>query len=272
MSIFCFFIFLGLFGGVCLNAGRLSNILKKYEKKENHLYLPGKNYIKLLTLDNEGLGADLFWIKGALYFGSHYRERDSFKFKWLYHILDLATDLDPHYYDVYWYGASLMPSVKESIMLLNKGRKYFPQDWKLPEMIGFYYHYQCNDYLAAGKYYEIAGRLPGHPPFVPSLAGRFYTEGGDITSALRVLKNFYDTCEKEDLKKDFGCRIKQLHDIDLLGKKAEIFNERFSRYPKNLEELITYGIINNIPSEPYQGSYFWDEKRKRVRSTTDPKL
>ena len=250
----------------------LSNILKKYEKKEVHLYLPNKDYVKLVTLDNEGLGADLFWIKGAIYFGSHYRERATFKFKCLYHILDLATDLDPYYYDVYWYGSTLMPSVKDSIMLLNKGRKYFPHDWKLPEMIGFYYHYHLKDYLSAGKYYEIAGRLPGHPPFVPSLAGRFYTKAGDIGSAIRVLKNFYDTCEKEDLKKDFGYRIKQLHDIALLEKKAENFKERFSHYPENLKELITSGIIKNIPSEPYKGSYFWDKKRKRVRSTTDPRL
>lgn len=256
-------------GGSYLSARKLSHIRDGYPTREDPLYLPKGGYLKMLALDCDGLLSDLFWIKGSIYFGSRYRKKDH-DYTWLYHLLNLSTDLDPQYYDVYWYGSSILPSVEESIRFLEKARVHFPDDWKLPEMIGFYYHYYLKDYSSAGRYYEIASRLPGHPPYVPSLAGRFYNQAGDIDAAIRVLKNFYDTSDREDLRRDFAHRIQQLHDIKLLEEKLRIFKERYGREPDTLSELVEGGIIPGLPEEPYGGSYVWDRTRKRVISTASP--
>ena len=256
-------------GGTFLSAEKLSHFRDTYPIREDPLYLPNGNYLKMLSLDFDGLLSDLFWIKGSIYFGSHYRKRKH-DYKWLYHLLDLSTDLDPKYYDVYWYGSSILPSVKESIKILEKARIYFPHDWKIPEMIGFYHHFYLKDYLSAAHHYEIASLLPGHPPYVPSLAGRFYTEAGDIDSAVRVLKNFYDMCDKKDLQEDFAKRIKQLKDIKLLEEKLDLFKKRYKRKPSTLSELVEVGIITSLPKEPYGGSYLLDSSRKRVMSNTAP--
>lgn len=264
-------IFILLGGGVIISAGKLDNLQRSYHTRKDPLYLPNGKYLKLICLDYDGLIADLFWIKGAIYFGSNYR-RKGFEFPWLYHVLDLVTTLDPYYYDVYWYGSSILPSVKESNKILEKGRRNFPTDWKIPEMIGFNYHFYLKDYLKAARYYEIASSLPGHPPYVPSLAGRFYEKAGEIDSAIKVLKNFYVSTDKKDLQEDFARRIKQLLDIKLLTKKVEEFKEKWRRLPENLQELLTRGIIPNLPMEPYGGYYFWDSDDNRVISSNTPRF
>jgi len=260
---------LALGGGTLLSAEKLSHFRDTYPIRTDPLYLPNGNYLQILSLDFDGLLSDLFWIKGAIYFGSHYRKK-THDCKWLYHMLDLSTDLDPQYYDVYWYGSSILPSVDESIRFLEKGRRNFPHDWKIPEMIGFYYHFYLKDYLSAAHYYEIASHLPGHPPYVPSLAGRFYTHAGDIESAIKVLENFYNTCDKKDLKEDFAKRIQQLKDISMLEEKLDLFKKKHKREPHNLSELVEAGIISSLPKEPYGGCYLWDNSSKRIISSTFP--
>ena len=240
-----------------------------YPTLDNELYLPNGSYLKMLSLDFDSLLSDLFWIKGSIYFGSQYRKKQQ-EYKWLYHILNLSTDLDPKYYDVYWYGSSILPSVDESIRFLEKGRIHFPNDWKIPEMIGFYHHFYQKDYLSAANYYEIASNCPGHPPYVPSLSGRFYTEAGDIESAIRVLKNFYDTSDRKDLRDDFAKRIKQLEDIKMLEGKLDLFRKWFKKNPKKLKDLVEAGVIPTLPKEPYGGKYLWDAKRNRVVSSSAP--
>jgi len=256
-------------GATYLSAKKLSYLRTTYPMREDSLYLPSGEYLQILSLDFDSLLSDLFWIKGSIYFGSNYRKKTN-DYTWLYHLLDLSTDLDPRYYDVYWYGSSILPSVKESINFLEKARIHFPHDWKIPEMIGFYHHFYLKDYLSAARYYDIASRLPGHPPYVPSLAGRFYNQAGDSDSAIKVLKNFHDTCNKKDLKEDFAKRIRQLEDIKMLEEKIDLFEKRFKREPGDLAELVAAGFIASLPKEPYGGHYLWDISSKRVMSNTAP--
>lgn len=248
---------------------RLTTIKQSYPSFTDPVFLPSAEALRLASLDFESLTADFIWIKGAIYFGSHYRQR-GYRFQWMEALLNLATDLDPMYYDVYWYGSSLLPEVHQSIRLLKKGMRYFPNNWKFPEMIGFNYQYYLNDYKSAGKYYEIASTKPGHPPFVPSLASRFYAQAGELDAAIRVLKNFYDTTKRRDLKQEFGLRIVQLRHIKILQSLTERYRQVFGVYPKNLRELADKGFIETLPKEPFGGYYYIDAHTHRVKSSTDP--
>jgi len=264
-----FLVFAGLFAA---NAGlsiKTTALTQCYPSFENPVFLPDVKALRLFSLGFEGLAADFVWIKGAIYFGSNYRKR-GFRFPWMARLLDLATDLDPLYYDIYWYGSSLLPDVRQSIRLLKKGMKYFPDNWKFPEMIGFNYHYYLKDYKSAGKFYEIAATKPGHPPFVPSLASRFYTKAGELEAAIRVLKGFYDTTKRKDLKREFGLRIVQLQNIRMLQQVVDHYHSALGRYPESLKELVEEGFLQTLPKEPFGGTFYFDRKSRRVKSSTDP--
>lgn len=190
------------------------NIKSSFMTKPNpdiYLYLPSGNYLKTLSMGNPSFVGDLIMARALTYFGSHYYQR-GYKYEWLYHLFDVLTDIDPYNKESYLFGARLLTLVDVNLSnrLLEKGMKYHPDYWKIPELIGFNYFYHLKEPEKAAKYYEIASNLPGHPPYVPSLAGKFYSEIGMFEEAIKVLKNFYETTQDKRLKEDFGEQIEEL--------------------------------------------------------------
>jgi tetratricopeptide (TPR) repeat protein len=223
-------------------------------------------YRRLMALGFREVSADLLWLRAGIAYGEGARG-GRLEAGEIAGLINAAVELDPYYYDAYWYGATFLPP-REAIALLEKARRRFPHDWKLPEMIGFLYQLHLRDYRTAARYYEQAAALPGHPPYVPSLAGRFYTEEGDLESAIRVLENFYATCERADLKEDFGRRLTQLSNIKLLEDACAEFARWAQRRPRDLAELTSAGILSQLPEDPYGGRYYLT-RRGRVACDRD---
>jgi tetratricopeptide (TPR) repeat protein len=173
--------------------------------QEGDLYLPEAPYLKFISLGNDGLVADLVLAKALTYFGSHYKQRHSFRFKHLKKLFMTAVQMDPHNKEVFLLAGNVLSdiNVRDAIDILKLGMYYHPKYWKFPEMIGYHYFFRLNDSLNAGKYYELAAGMPDHPPYVPSLSGKFYQESGRYQEALRVLHNFYSTTNDEHLKASF---------------------------------------------------------------------
>jgi tetratricopeptide (TPR) repeat protein len=215
-------------------------------------------YRRLAALGFKEVQADLLWAQAGVAFGEGVRARHVDTAQ-LAELINEAVDLDPYYYDAYWYGASLLPA-PEANALLKKGCERFPRDWKLPEMIGFNYQLYLHDYESAGRYYELAAQLPGHPPYVPSMAGRLYSEADDIESAIRVLENFHRTCERKDLKEDFGRRIQQLWNIKVLSDACAEYRRWSHHAPGRLDDLVQAGIIAELPPDPFGGRYYLTAK------------
>ncbi|MCP5054932.1 MAG: hypothetical protein GY940_47640 [bacterium] len=179
---------------------------------ERDLYLPEVNYLKFISLGNNELIADLVLAKTLTYFGSHYRQRDTFQFRHLKKLFFTAIEMDPKNTDAILMAGNILSdiNVRDAIEVLELGMRYHPNHWKFPEMIGFHYFFRLNDPFNAGNYYEIASRMPGHPPYIPSLSGKFYQESGRYEEAIRVLYNFYSTTADQRLKKSFAQSIQQL--------------------------------------------------------------
>lgn len=187
-----------------------SSVLSK-PNPDVYLYLPSGNYLRTLSIGNPSFLGDLIMARALTYFGSHYYQR-GYKYEWLYHLFDVLTDIDPYNKESYLIGARLLTLVDVNLSnkLLEKGMKNHPDYWKIPELIGFNYFYHLKEPEKAAKYYEIASNLPSHPPYVPSLAGKFYSEIGMFDEAIKVLRNFYETTENKRLKEDFREQIEEL--------------------------------------------------------------
>lgn len=183
-------------------------------EKESDLYLPEVSYLKFISLGHDGLMADLVLAKALTYYGSHYFQRQTFPFTHLKPLFFTAVQLDPMNTDAFLMANNIFSSIniRHSIEILELGMKYHPEYWKFPEMIGFNYFYHLKDPRNAAPYYEQAARLPGHPPYVPSLSSKFYQESGRYEDAVRVLYNFYSTTGDRRLKKSFETYIKTLQE------------------------------------------------------------
>jgi tetratricopeptide (TPR) repeat protein len=176
--------------------------------------LPETAYLKFIALGHDGLISDLVLAKALTYFGSHYQQRRHFSFKHLKKLFKTAIEMDPLNKEAILLAGNVLSDidVNDAIDILKLGMTYHPRYWKFPEMIGYHYFFRLNDSLNAGKYYEIAAKLPDHPPYVPSLSGKFYQESGRYEEAIRVLNNFYITTEDKRLKQSFADSIKAIEE------------------------------------------------------------
>jgi tetratricopeptide (TPR) repeat protein len=189
------------------------------------MYIPGGKHLKPLTLGYKSLAADFLWMKTVIYFGGHYLTDKSYP--WLYHILDLVTTLDPYFRFPYEFGGIILSieekNVEKSIILMEKGIKYFPNYWRLYAYLGFNYFYYLKDAKTAAHYIKIAATLPNHPKYLPYLAASLMTKGGEKESAILFLREIYRSTKDERIREN------------ILKKIEKIRKEKVS---KRLEELL----------------------------------
>ncbi|MGE5343047.1 MAG: tetratricopeptide repeat protein [Candidatus Omnitrophota bacterium] len=179
---------------------------------ETDLYLPEPRYLTFISLGHHELVADLVLAKTLSYYGSHYYQRKNFAFKHLKKLFLTAVELDPLNRDAFLMAGNTLADIdtRAAIEILTLGMRYHPQYWKFPEMIGYHYFFRLKDPARAAQYYELASTLPGHPPYVPSLSGKFYEEIGRYEQAIRVLYNFYSTTTDKRLKQSFKASIDEI--------------------------------------------------------------
>lgn len=189
----------------------LTAVRRAPAEREGALYLPAAEYLRFLSLGNDGLAADLVLARALTYYGAHHFERD-FPYRHLENLLSTAVKLQPDNEDAVILSANLLAPRQPhaAIRILSIGMKHSPRSWKFPEMIGFCYFFHLKDDFRAARYYEIAAGKPGHPPYVPSLAARFYRESGRLALAVRVLANFHAATRDPRLKADFARQIERL--------------------------------------------------------------
>jgi len=238
---------------------------------ESLLYFPSGEHIRLATLGFDAVIADLLWARTVVSFGEQFQTDKNYK--WLYHPLDIITTLDPYFEEVYMYGGILLAmaakQVDESIVLLEKGIKNCPENWRLYFYLGFYYTYYKNDNAKASMYLKEAASLPGHPDYLPRLVGLLYAKLGKIDFAIEYLQETYKLFEKDKkMQAVIDAQIKELvverHKM-VLKDAAEVYKRAHGKYPGKLEDLITAGVINAIPVEPDGGQYVIEPQTGEIK-------
>ena len=132
------------------------------------LYLPSAEMLDLVSLGNEGLVADLFYLWSIQYY-SKYQPHE--RFLYLETVYDLITDLDPLYHDAYRVGALIMqlPVTDEEtnkravIRLLDKALSNLPEDNQLAEAAAWDMYIRYRDTGEALRYLKLAVDIPGSP-------------------------------------------------------------------------------------------------------------
>ena len=234
--------------------------------EEKLIYIPGTQFLKTASLGFHAVLADIFWARSVVYFGGHFH--DDQDYRWLYRILDATTTLDPSNILAYRFGGTLLAingSVDKSTALLEKGIQNNPDgDWRLYFLLGFNHFFYLEDYAKAAEYIEKASKMPGHPKYLPRLAARMYAKSGKMDVAIDFLKETYNQQEDENAKKAIAERINILmakRQIRPLEDVAEIYKKNYDKYPGELEELVSAGLIRQLPEFP-GGQYVIDSTGK----------
>jgi len=248
---------LGAFIGMLITEDRLEVLEVEAEESPDLFYLPKGKVIKPLFLGHEAFAADLIWIRTLGYVGDQlYRRR---KATYLGNLVDLATDLDPRFEQIYlWAGAITMyggglitkDKIEQSTEILKKGWRYIQNDtegwrhvpnyWMIPQMIGFNYAIELHDKKRGAPYIAAAARIPGSPDLYKTWAATLYKKAGEWEKGTRLLEDLLVvetlTAQLENVKeKPVKARIR----ARLATYYARLYGEdEAARRLKDLEEKV----------------------------------
>jgi hypothetical protein len=233
------------------------------------LYLPNGKFLKIASLGQAPVLADLIYI-WAIQFYSEYERED--RYRYVRHVFsEVIAELDPHYIDAYWLGALILivenDDLEGGLALLDQGFAANPDKWILPYLAGW----EC--WLAdqperTAEYFEIAAAVPQAPTSVRRLRATMVSRSGDLETSLSLWQEILDESGGDPTSvsiaerkiRDLTVRI-HLRDLRAAVERFRIEN---STYPRTLAELDRDGYIRFVPRHPDGADYAYDPRSGRV--------
>lgn len=219
------------------------------ELVEELLYFPSGDFIQGKVGGFDLLVADWIWLRAIQYYG-HHRLTDA-KFKYLGHILDVLTTLDPRFIHAYTFGSLLLThdagEPLKAFQLLKKGREKNPHRWEIPFMEGFIHYVFLKRYREAVRSFRLSSHLPDSPDMTRRFAAFAAKKGGETRLSLELWMELYQT-SKNPYEKETALRyVKQLKKKEVEGLLATYVSQR-GTYPLDLSELLSLHPIGELKS------------------------
>lgn len=236
--------------------------------------------LKIAALEFPGFASDILFLRTMVFMGgAHQRtERPRIKeweWKWLLSTLDSATELDPYFFDPYYYANAFLPwdagMVAEANRLLEKGSRYRDWDWMMPFFIGFNEFFFLENNSKAADYLMEASRRPEGNPMFASIASRLAFKGSRTETAVLFLEEVHRKTEDPGLKDMYATRIKALRGMLVIEKAVSIYKKTYRNVPPSIDDLVAKHILVRLPEDPYGGRFYLDGAGN-VKSTTEQML
>jgi hypothetical protein len=260
--------------------GKASESYKMLPQDTDQSFVLPSALIKIAALEFRGLASDLYFLNSMVFIGATQQRKDiprvkEWEWRWFLKMLDTATDLDPYFFDPYYYANAFLlwdaGMVKETNLLLAKGSRYRDWDWMLPFFIGFNKFYFLENDSESAEFLMEASRRPGGDPMLASIAARLAYKEKRTETAIYFLEQTAKNTEDRNIKDRFETRIQALKSLLFLDNAVAEFKKKYGKIPTNIEALVNKNIISQLPRDPYGGTYYLAEGGK-VRSTASSEL
>lgn len=202
---------------------RLETPIPKLSKQQTALNI-NKDLLVFLSAGNKRLITDILWVQTLIESDlEHYGGHDLNS--WMFVRFNTIVDLDPYFYPVYVWGGQYLSIVKDdlkgAVTLMEKGVRYFPDDYRLNFNLGFTYYYELGAYQEGIKYLEKVMHHPKAPHFIPNLVHKMKAELGFSYDAIlaMIYENMTSTKDpnlREKLTSDYHS-LKAERDIKCLN-------------------------------------------------------
>lgn len=173
------------------------------------------SFFKLLSLGYHPALVDWMWIQSLQVIGG--RNFNSERMPMARNFYDLATDLDPRFYDLYEQAGVLFSmffkSSDDAIYFLEKGVRNIHPSWTHPytlHLLLFYeYAFSRKDWEIAKQHYLLAAEMPNAPVNLQLAMSWLKEPNSEKRLARQVLKALIDTTTDDFLKKEYLKEIKK---------------------------------------------------------------
>lgn len=244
---------------------------------DGDLALQGKK-LKGFAFGAEGLLADFYWMQALQYVGTKalnskqkidYDNLKPLNPRLLYPYLDNATDLDPKFLDVYFYGSIVLPAVdsEQAVKFSEKGIRDNPKEWSLYQHLGYIY-WKIGDYEKAAEVYEQGSKIEGAAPFLKLMAGKMRSDGGSRDTGRTLYRQMYEEAKDEALKNNAARWLLKLDtddEIDAIRDVLDNFRKNNGRCPNSFADIFPQLKSIKLPNN----NQFRTDKANNLLDTTN---
>lgn len=218
---------------------------------EDTLYISSGKALKRLSLGFDGLVADLYWLRTIQYFGRKAQQVkgvrtindvSGWRLDLLEPMLNITTELDPHYIAAYRFGALFLPDINPAgaIRFAERAIRDNPNEWRLYQDLGYIYWMQGR-FREASETYERGSRVPGAPGWMKTMSANMLVKGGDRETARAMFEKIYEQSTDEFSKQLSLTRLKSLRaedEMTFFNKLVAEYREKTGACPESLAGLI----------------------------------
>lgn len=258
-------VFLPALAGILLVVPQVSSERTSLRHEEGIGFVLPSPLYRVVALEFKGILADVIFSRAMTWYGGKVMRDEKLnaeEWDWIYANMDVATDLDPYFYDPYLFGAVNLAweagRPEEANALLEKALGRRDWDWSIPFYLGFNYFYFLQDNASAAAYLMQAAERPGGSGVLAQLATRLLHQERNTENAVIFLREIIRKTEEGQTRDIYLIRLAALEGILLLERAVSTFAERHGRKPAALEELVETGIIRALPRDPYGGHFYLD--------------
>lgn len=225
--------------------------------------MPGP-MLKILAGEFKGLTADFLILEIGAYMDKPRKLTSQEMDRVCFHFSQ-AMDLDPYFSQTYQMVQSSLPwngKAEEANRLLAISREHLPWDWLPGFFLGFnHFYFLKNDNEAARILFETS-TMDGAPALLATLAAKLSQKGGQTQASLAFLKTMRANPEYDDTaRKLIQMRIDVLEAVLMLESAVQEYEARFGHPIQTLEDLVTSGIIDEIPQHAESGQFTYQNGR-----------
>lgn len=215
-----------------------------------------------VAMEFKGIVSDFLFLKVITFLGDKLGRREKFDERHIFYLkesINAITDLDPYFWDPYLFADMFLTwefgEYEAANDFLLKAKKHRTNDFRIPYYIGFNYFYFMKDNANGAKYLMEASKLSGSPYYLATLAARLSVYAAQHKTAVIFLKEMLNNVKNKEAAQHLELRIKTLTILDQLEQKVAEYKKEFNEKPTKLDDLITVGLIENIPQDPYGGNF-----------------
>lgn len=245
---------------------------------EDSLYLSSGKTLKRMSLGFDGLVADLYWLRTIQYFGQKAQQVKGVRdindvSKWhldlLEPLLNITTELDPHYIAAYRFGALFLPDINPegAIRFVERAIRDNPDEWRLYQDLGYIYWTQGR-FREASETYERGNRVTGAPAWMKAMAANLLAKGGDRETARAMFEQIYEQSTDDYSRQMSLARLKSLRaedEITLFNQLVAAYRERHGACPESLA-----GLIQTLSSSAFEQMAKQDLRFDERKTPLDP--
>ena len=260
-------------GGIALFTLLMTGFVISYTAVNTHRdVLPAENQraealmvsptlLKVVSGEFKGLWADYLLMKASVFLGGAW-EITPEDLEVVYLLFKQSLALDPYFFQTCYYTQGILSWRKgwhaKAVELLKISEKHRPWDWEPAFFLGFDLFYYLKKNKEAAEYMQASARRPGAPPIVATLGARLAQKTGQNEMAIALLKYTYEKMDNQESKQHVKERIQTHLGIRQLERAIAQYKNRYGEKPARLDQLVTTGIIAQLPENPYADSFFYD--------------